>query len=115
MTFSEHCPCGQLQPVTPGLGDIVAIDRQTFRQIFSLLNRSTDILATARHREIFLTCLDGYLSESVGLDDSQCFKASLLLDAWIEHVPASLAQLGDELEEARQIMHVIFAASQLGG
>src|SRR6476660_7788166 len=105
MAFSEHCPCGQSQqPVTPELGDnMIAIDRETFRQIFSLLNRSTDVLVNARHREIFLECLNSHLLESNGFDGDQLFQASLLLDAYYEYVSPSLAELGTYLDEAREI------------
>jgi hypothetical protein len=63
-----------------------------------------DELANARHREIFLDCLDSHLVETAFLDNSGCFQASLLLDAYYEYVPASLAQLGRNLQEAFELI-----------
>lgn len=85
-------------------GDKILIDAKTFQRIFLLINRSTTTLTDVRYREIFLDCLDTYLVESVALDDTQCFQASLLLDAYHEYVPASLAELARNLEEAFELM-----------
>lgn len=116
MTFSDaSCPQGQSQSPAIDLSDKVVIDRETFRQIFSLLNRSVDILVNARHYEIFLDSLDTYLSDSNGLDADQCFRASLLLDSWIDFVPDALLDLDGNLDELRKLMLVVFVASGLGG
>jgi hypothetical protein len=104
MTFSDGCPCGRSQHLTSESNDKIVIDRKTFKRVFSLLQIGVDELTNARHREIFLDCLDTYLVESVVLDDSRCFQASLLLDAYYEYVPASLAQLGSNLQEAFELM-----------
>jgi hypothetical protein len=102
------------QKLTSGFDDKIIIDRETFTQIFSLLNRSADILSVSRYHEIFVHSLNAYLCESFSLNDSQIFKASLLLDAWISVVPDNLQQLAIHLEDARQLMSVISAVSQLG-
>ena len=92
---------------SPDAGDKICIDRETFQRIFSLITRSTDTITNARYREVFLNCLDTYLVESVALDDSQCFQASLLLDAYYEYVPASLAEIARNLEEAFELMRAV--------
>lgn len=91
----------------PDAGDQICISRETFQQIFSLINRSTGTLTDARYREVFLDCLDTYLVESVALDDGQCFQASLLLDAYYEYVPASLAEIARNLQEAFELMRAV--------
>lgn len=87
--------------------DKICIDRKTFKRLFSIVCSSTDILANARHREVFLDSLDTYLSEPTELDGDDCFRASLLLDAYYEYVPASLDQLGSLLDEAFELMREI--------
>jgi hypothetical protein len=104
MTFTEDCPGGRSQFLTFESTDKIVIDRETFKRAFSLLCRSIDTLANVRHREVFLESLDKHLLESAELDDSDCFRATLLLDAYYEYVPASLALLGDNLQEAFELM-----------
>ncbi len=104
MPHSADCPCGRSQILTFESTDRIVIDRKTFKRVFSLVCRSVDELANVRHREIFLDCLDSYLSETAFLDDSGCFRASLLLDAYYEYVPASLVLLGNNLQEAFELM-----------
>jgi len=104
MTFSDDCPCGRSQFLTFESTDTIVVDRKTFNRVFSLLQCSVDILGNVRHREIFLDCLDNHLVESAFLDGSGCFQASLLLDAYCEYVPASLAQLGSNLREAFELI-----------
>ena len=105
MTFTDDCPCGRSQFLTFESTDKIVIDRKTFKRVFSLLRCSVDELTNARHREIFLECLNSHLVETAFLDDSGCFQASLLLDAYYEYVPASLAQLSSNLQEAFELIH----------
>ena len=101
---------------SPELGDnMIAIDRETFRQLLLLLNSSTDILIHARTNEIFIQCLVDYLHDLTCLDDFQTAKASFLLQVWVDIVPDCLKELAGFLEEAREMTSVIFAASKLGG
>ncbi|MDP8935105.1 MAG: hypothetical protein M3N42_13435 [Cyanobacteriota bacterium] len=92
---------------SPNAGDKICIDRETFQQIFLLINRSTGTLTDARYRKVFLDCLATYLVESVALDDDQCFQASLLLDAYYEYVPACLAELFCNLQKALELMRAV--------
>lgn len=89
---------------SPDAGDKILVDRETFQKVLSLVCRSVDELANARHREIFLECLDTFLTESKFLDDAGLFRASLLLDAYYEYVPASLALLEDNLQKALELI-----------
>jgi len=104
MSHTDGCPGGRSQFLTFESTDKIVIDRKTFKRAFSLLQTSVDILANVRHREIFLDCLDSHLVETAFLDDSGCYQASLLLDAYYEYVPASLAQLGRNLQEAFELI-----------
>ncbi|MCC3530430.1 MAG: hypothetical protein JGK21_20525 [Microcoleus sp. PH2017_22_RUC_O_B] len=104
MALSDDCPCGRSQLFTFESRDKIVIDRETFKRVFSLVCRSVDTLANVRHREIFLDSLNNYLTESTELDDSDCFRGSLLLDAYYEYVPASLALLEDNLQEAFELI-----------
>ncbi|MEG4575506.1 hypothetical protein QUA56_22935 [Microcoleus sp. N3A4] len=107
MPLSADCPCGRSQLFTFESNDKIVVDRKTFDRVFLLVRRSVDELANTRHREIFLECLDTCLTESKFLDDARCFQASLLLDAYYEYVPASLALLNDKLEEAFKLMQAV--------
>jgi hypothetical protein len=100
---------------SPDAGDKICIDRETFRQLLSLLNSSTDILYLARTNEIFIQCLGDYLDDLTCLDDFQISKVSTLLRVWLDVVPENLTELSEYLQEARETVSVIFAASQLGG
>ena len=104
MTSTGDCPCGRSQFLTFESTDSIAIDRKTFKRVLSLLCRNVDTLANVRHREIFLDSLSRYLVDFADLNDSACFRAILLLDAYCEYVPASLALLGDNLQEAFELM-----------
>ena len=104
MPLSADCPGGRSQLFTFESNDRIVVDRQTFKHLLGLVCQSTDILVNARHREIFLESLNSYLSESTSLNDEDCFRFSLLLDAYYEYVPASLAQLSDVLNEAYELM-----------
>jgi hypothetical protein len=104
MSHTDDCPVGRSQFLTLKSTDAIVVDRKTFKQVFALLHRSVDELNNVRHREIFLKCLDEHLSNPGAYDDSHSFQASLLLDAYSEYVPASLALLSDNLREAFELM-----------
>ena len=107
MPLSADCPCGRSQLFTFESNDKIVIDPKTFNRFFSLVRLSVDELRNARHCEIFLECLDTYLTESNFLDDADLFRASLLLDSYYEYVPASLALLDSNLQEAFEIMQAV--------
>ncbi|MCC3573592.1 MAG: hypothetical protein JGK30_22960 [Microcoleus sp. PH2017_40_RAT_O_B] len=92
---------------SPDSGDKICIDRKTLKQLLVLACRSTDILVNIRHREIFLDSLDTYLSEATEFDADDCFRASLLLESYYEYVSPSLAQLGDILDEAFELIQAV--------
>jgi hypothetical protein len=104
MSHTDDCPKGRSQFLRFESTDKIVIDRKTFKRAFLLLQTSVDILANVRHREVFLECLNKYLVDSAELDDSECFRATLLLDAYYDYVPASLALLGHNLQEAFELM-----------
>ncbi|MBE9124243.1 hypothetical protein IQ269_26455 [Tychonema sp. LEGE 07199] len=110
MPHPDDCPCGRSQLFTFESSDKIVIDAKTFARILSLVNLSVDELTNARHREIFLECLDTYLIESPAeseRDDSYIFRASLLLDAYYEYVPACLAFTHSHLQEASTLMREV--------
>jgi hypothetical protein len=97
---------------SPDAGDKICIDRETFKQLLSLLNSCVDELVNPRDCEIFLTFLDTYLSEN---DSPEPRKSLLLLNYYRDIVPEALEEIADRLEEARGIFKSILAASKLGG
>jgi hypothetical protein len=104
MTFSDDCLDGRSQLFTFDAKEQIIVDRKTFKQFRGLIYRSVDAITNIRHREVFLDCLNRYLAESDELDDADCFRASLLLDAYYEYVTASLAMLSDNLQEAYELI-----------
>ncbi|MEG4812490.1 hypothetical protein QUA82_33490 [Microcoleus sp. F8-D3] len=107
MPHSDDCPCGRSQLFTFESNDKIVIDRKTFKRLLGLICQSTDLLVNARHREVFLESLNTYLSEATELDGADCFRASLLLDAYYEYAPASFSLLDDNLQEALELMREV--------
>src|SRR4028118_214365 len=108
MTFTEDCPEGRSQDLTCAeADDKIVIDRKKFKRVFSLLLSSVDGLSYVRHREIFLKSLRKLFFESVGLDDSGCVQARLLLEAYSDPVSPSLAELDSDLQEAFDLMREV--------
>jgi hypothetical protein len=108
MTFTEDCPEGRSQDLTCVEADgKILVDRKKFKRVCSLLLSSVDELAYARHREIFLKSLRKLFFESVGLDDSGCVQARLLLEAYSDPVFPKLAQLDSNLEEAFNLIREV--------
>jgi hypothetical protein len=97
---------------SPDAGDKICIDRETFKQLLTLLTSCVDELVNPRDCEIFLTFLDTYLSEN---NSPEPRKALLLLNYYRDIVPDALEEVVDRLEEARGIFKSILAASKLGG
>jgi len=92
---------------SPDVIEKISIEVKTLKRLIGLICRSTDILSDARHHEIFLDCLNTYLNESNEMDDSDCFRAVLLLNAYYEYVPPSLAELGSILDETLELIRKI--------
>lgn len=110
MTHTADCPCGRSQHLTFASSDKIVVDAKTFHRVLALVNQSIDELTNARHREIFLECLDTYLIESPAeseRDDSYIFRASLLLDSYYEYVPACLALIHSNLQKACTLMREV--------
>lgn len=110
MSHTDDCPQGQSQNLTFESTDTVVMDKKTFMRILSLVGRSVDELSNARHREVFLDCLNTYLLEIPAQsqeDDSYIFRATLLLDSYYEYVSPTLALLDTELQEAYDLMRAV--------
>jgi hypothetical protein len=105
MTFSDDCPGGRSQDLTfAESNDKIVIDRKIFNQVFELICSSVDEISNARRREIFLFSLDYHLTQSQVFDDSARIQACLLLDAYYDFVPVSLAELECNFQEACELM-----------
>jgi hypothetical protein len=97
---------------SPDAGDKICIDRETFKQLRSLVSCCANDLVNPRDCEIFLTSLDIYLSKS---DNPESRKSLLLLNHYRDVVPDALLEIAEYLEEAIELINVVFAASELGG
>jgi hypothetical protein len=105
MTFSDDSLCGRSQDLTCAeSNDKIVIDLKTFNQIFELICASVDEISYARRREIFLFSLDYHLTQSQIFDNTARIQASLLLDAYYDFVPVSLAELDRNFQEVRELM-----------
>jgi hypothetical protein len=63
-----------------------------------------DEISNARRREIFLLSLDQHLTRCETFDNAARIEAALLLDAYYDFVPVSLAELDRSFQEAWQLM-----------
>jgi hypothetical protein len=105
MTSTEDSPNGRSQDLTCSESDgKIVIDLKTFNQIFELISVSIDEISQARRREIFLYSLEHHLTRSENFDDFPRIEVALLLDAYYDFVPASLAKLDRNFQEAWQLM-----------
>jgi len=105
MTSTEDSSSGRSQDLTcPESDGKIVIDLKTFNQIFELISVSIDEISQARRREIFLFSLDYHLTRSEKFDDSARIEAVLLLDAYYDFVPVSLAELDRNFQKAWQLM-----------
>ena len=105
MTFTKDSPNRRSQDLTcPESDGKIVIDLKTFNQIFELISVSIDEISQARRREIFLYSLEHHLTRSENFDDFPRIEAALLLDAYYDFVPASLAKLDRNFQEAWQLM-----------
>jgi hypothetical protein len=105
MTSTEDIPDGRSQDLTcPESDGKIVIDLKTFNQIFELISVSIDEISQARRREIFLYSLEHHLTRSENFDDFPRIEAALLLDAYYDFVPASLAKVDRNFQEAWQLM-----------
>ena len=108
MTFSDDSLCGRSQDLTClESDDKIVIDLKTFNQIFEIICSSVDEISQARRREIFLFSLDQHLTRCQDFDDSNRIEASLLLDAYYDFVPVSLAELESNFQEAWELMNKV--------
>jgi len=112
MPDSADSPLGRSQLLTSELGDKIVIDRKTFKRLRSLIYECYDTLQNPRNCEIFLTSLDNYLSEAAKPEATKCL---LLLNYYRDIVPEALTEISGWLKEARELMGIILAASNLGG
>lgn len=113
MTFSDDSLCGRSQDLMCAeSNNKIVIDRNTFEQLVAFVEGSAEELVKPRDCEIFLTCLDIYLSQTANPEPR---KSLLLLNLYREVVPNALLEIAGWLEEAREIINVILAASKLEG
>jgi hypothetical protein len=112
MSHTDGCPCGRSQFLSIELIDKVVIDRKTLEKLRTTLRCCIDNIAGDRDCEIFLTSLDLYLSEEKKPSAS---KSLLLLNHYRDVVPESLEEVEDWLQEAKEIINVILAATAGGG
>ena len=97
---------------SPDAGDQICIDRKTLKKILKLVLRSVDNLAFVCEQDIFLKCLDNYLSED---ENPEPRKSTLLLRCWLDVGPENLEEVVGWLEEAKVAIRVLLDASELGG
>jgi hypothetical protein len=105
MTFTDDSLCGRSQDLTCAESDDkIVIDLKTFNQIFELISASVDEISNARRREIFLLSLDQHLTRCEVFDNAARIEAALLLDAYYDFVPVSLAELDRNFQEVWELM-----------
>ena len=97
---------------SPDAGDQICIDRKTLKKILKLVLQSVDTLAYVCENDIFLRCLDNYLSED---ENPKPGKSTLLLRCWLDVGPENLEEVAGWLEEAKVAIRVLLDASELGG
>jgi hypothetical protein len=108
MTLTEDSPDGRSQDLTCAESEEkILIDLKTFDQIFELISVSIDEISQVRRREIFLYSLEHHLTRSENFDNFPRIEAALLLDAYYDFVPASLAKLDRNFQEAWQLMEEV--------
>jgi hypothetical protein len=112
MPDSADSPLGRSQLLTSELRDKIVIDKKTFKQLRSLIHDCDDTLQNPRNCEIFLTSLDNYLSDTAKPEVTKCL---LLLNYYRDIVPDALTDIAGWLGEARGLIGIILAASELGG
>jgi hypothetical protein len=112
MPDATDCHCGRSQNLSSYLDGKIVIDQKTFKRLRSLIHECDDTLSNPRNCEIFLTSLDTYLSDTAKPEVTKCL---LLLNYYRDIVPEALTDIAGWLEEARDLMGVILAASELGG
>jgi hypothetical protein len=105
MTLRQDCSEGRSQDLTcVESEEKIVIDLKTFNEIFELISVSIDEINQARRREIFLYSLEHHLTRSEKFDDSARIEAALLLEAYYDFVPVSLAELDRNFQEAWELM-----------
>ena len=113
MPHSADCLCGRSQNLSPAEGDKITIDRPTLERIFSLLNGCSISLEYLDSNHVFVEATESYLET---LPDSlEIRKALKLLDIWTQTCPDASKELTDSLDEARESIKFILAASAGGG
>jgi len=109
MTYSHPNFTRRSQNSTPPLPDLVMVDRQTLKKVLRILSQSVDAVAAANHCDILLYSLDNYLLEGKNVNIN---KSMVLLRHYLDLVPESLAEVGEKLEEAHDLMKVILAVTK---
>lgn len=102
---------GRSQKLTSAPDDKIVIDRETLGELLALVSQCALDLVNPRDNEIFLTSLDIHLSKS---DSPEARKSLLLLNHYRDVAPEALGDIAEWLEEARQLINVVLAASEMG-
>ena len=109
---------GRSQSLTFAPGDMVTLDRKTYRELMRLVGSSSDAIQSLRHCEIIITSLENHLST---LEDKELLrsldiaKALLLLRYWLDSVPKAQTEIDGWLTKAFLTFQVVLAANDMGG
>jgi len=113
MPHSADCHCGRSQILSPAEGDKITIDRPTFEQILNLLTGCHVNVEYLTSNHVFVESAETYLESQP--DTLEIRKALKLLSVWIQTWPDAREELVDCLDEARESIKFILAASAGGG
>lgn len=109
MTHSDRDFARRSQNSTPPPADLVMVDRQTLKKVLRILSQSVDAVAVANHCDILLYSLDNYLLEGKNVNIN---KSMVLLRHYFDLVLESLTEVGQNLEEAHDLMKVVLEATK---
>jgi hypothetical protein len=118
MPKNDATPEGRSQSLTFAPGDMVTLDRKTYRELMKLVGRASDAVLSLRECEIMITSLDRHIrhmaakNQENSLDISQ---ALLLSQCWKDMAPDTHKHLDDCLSKAFETLQVVLAATDLGG
>lgn len=113
MPTSARHPDGRSQNLSPAEGDKITIDRPTFEQILNLLTGCHVNVEYLTGNHVFVEATETYLESQP--ETLEIRKALKLLSVWVQTWPDALTELTDCLDEARESIKFILAASAGGG
>jgi hypothetical protein len=102
--------------------DAVLIDRETLEELSWTLVQAIDGLHECELWQEFISAAERYLREST---KTQCCRveelerpiktAMLFIESWSDKSPDVLSLSTHKISEAQQVLHLVLAASELGG